>query len=207
MAWDEEVERSSKAEARSPLISAPVFISYAPQDAAVANAVLGNLEQHGIKCWIAPRNTTPGSQASDEIAGAIGCAKLLVLVLSEHTIASARVGREIERAASLRRRIIVLRTAATPLTRSFEYFLSESQWIDVAALGMPAALTKVSQAVGQRLSPSSWISTSLGTDVKDPADRKRKSSYLLIKRLIAAAAFLVVAAVVVGVLVRYWPSK
>jgi uncharacterized protein involved in exopolysaccharide biosynthesis len=85
--------------------------------------------------------------------------------------------------------------------------LSDSQWIDVAALGMPAALTKLTQAVGQRLSPSSWVSPGLGTDVRDPADRKRKPSYLTIKRLLATAAFLVVAAVVVGVMVRYWPSK
>ena len=183
------------------------FVSYASQDAAVANAIVENLEQHGIKCWIAPRNITPGLQYADEIVGAINNTKVLVLVFSEHAAESAHLGREIERAASKRRRIIVLRTDAAPLTRSFEYFLSDSQWIDVAALGMPAALTKLTQAVGQRLSPSSWVSPGLGTDVRDPADRKRKPSYLTIKRLIAAAVFLVIAAVVVGVMVRYWPSK
>jgi hypothetical protein len=183
------------------------FVSYASQDAAVANAVVENLEQHGIKCWIAPRNITPGLQYADEIVGAINDTKVLVLVFSEHAAESAHLGREIERAASKRRRIIVLRTDAAPLPRSFEYFLSDSQWIDVAALGMPAALTKLTQAVGQRLSPSSWVSPGLGADVRDPADRKRKPSYLTIKRLVAAAVFLVIAAVVVGVMVRYWPSK
>jgi TIR domain len=185
--------------------SAPVFISYASQDAATANAVVENLEQHRIKCWIAPRDVTPGSQSADEIGGAINNAKVLVLVLSEHTVGSAHVGREIERAATKRRRIIGLRTGAPPLTRSFEYFLSESQWIDVAALGMPAALTKLTQVVGQRLAPASWVSPGLGTDVRDPADRIHKPSYLTIKRLIAAVVFLAAAAVVVGVMVRYWP--
>jgi TolB-like protein len=184
-----------------------VFVSYASQDAAVANAVVENLEQHGIKCWIAPRDVTPGSQYADEIVGAINDAEVFVLVLSEHAVSSPHVGRELERAASKRRRIIVLRTDAAPLTRSFEYFLSESQWIDVAALGVPAALAKLAQAVRQRLEPSSWVSPGLGTDVRDPAERKRKPSYLTIKRLIAAAVFLVLAAVVIGVLVRYWPSK
>jgi TolB-like protein len=188
-------------------VGSDAFVSYASQDAAVANAVVENLEQHGIKCWIAPRNVTPGSQYADEIVGAINNTKVLVLVLSEHAAESAHVGREIERAASKCRRIIVLRTDAAPLTRSFEYFLSDSQWIDVAALGMPAALTKLTQAVGQRLSPSSWVSPGLGSDVRDPADRKRKPSYLTIKRLVATAVFLVVAAIVVGVVVRYWPSK
>jgi hypothetical protein len=207
MAGDEGIEKSSAAEARPSGTAAPVFVSYASQDAAVANTVVESLGQHGIKCWVAPRDATPGSQYADEIVGAINDSKVFVLVLSDHAVASSHVGREIERAASKRRRIIVLRIDAVPLTRSFEYFLSESQWFDVAALGVAAALTKLTQAVGQRLAPSAWVSPRLGTDVRDPADRKRKPSYLTIKRVVAAAVFLVVAAVVVCVMVRYWPSK
>jgi TolB-like protein len=207
MAGDERVEKSSEAEARPSGTPAPVFVSYASQDAAVANAVVENLEQHGIKCWIAPRDVTPGSQYADEIVGAINDTEVFVLVLSDHAVASPHVGREIERAASKRRRIIVLRTDAAPLTRSFEYFLSESQWIDVAALGVSGALTKLTQAVGQRLAPSSWVSPGLGADARDPAERKRKPSYLTMRRVVAAAVFLVAAAIVVGVMLRYWPSK
>jgi TolB-like protein/Tfp pilus assembly protein PilF len=188
-------------------VGSDVFVSYASQDAAVANSIVENLEQHGIKCWIAPRDVTPGSQYADEIVGAINDTQVFVLVLSEHAVASPHVGRELERAASKRRRIIVLRTDAAPLTRSFEYFLSESQWIDVAALGVPAALTKLTQAVGQGLAPSSWVSPGLGTDVRGPADRKRKPSYLTINRVVTAAVFLAVAALVAGVMARYWPSK
>ncbi|MGC2030100.1 MAG: TIR domain-containing protein [Steroidobacteraceae bacterium] len=187
--------------------SRDVFVSYASQDAAIADAVVENLERQGTKCWIAPRDVTPGSPYADEIVGAINDAKILVLVLSQHAIDSAHVGKEIERASSKRRRIIGLRTDAAPLTRSFEYFLSESQWIDVAVLGMPGALTRLTQAVGQGLSPSSWVSPGLGTDAGNPADRKRKPSYLTIHRVIAAAVFLVVAAIVVAVVVRYWPSR
>jgi TolB-like protein/predicted Zn-dependent protease len=184
-----------------------VFVSYASQDAAVANSVVEVLERHGIKCWFAPRDVNPGSQYADEIVGAINDAKVFVLVLSEHAIASPHVGREIERAASKRRRIVALRTDAAVLTRSFEYFLSESQWIDVAALGMSGALTKLAQSVGQGVAPASWVSPGLGVDAENPADRKRKPSYLTIQRVVAAAVFLVAAAVVVGVVFRYWPSK
>src|ERR1700676_4543808 len=184
-----------------------VFVSYASQDAAVADAVVASLEKLGIRCWMAPRDVTPGSQYADEIVGAINDAKVFVLVLSEHAIASPHVGREVERAASKRRRIIGLRTDAAPLTRSFEYFLSESQWIDEAALEMPGALTKLTQAVGQGLAPSLWVSPGLGADASNPADRKRKPSYLTIHRVVGAAVILVVAAIVVGVVVRYWPSK
>ena len=207
MRGDEEVRKSSVAEGQPPSALAPIFISYASQDAAVANAAFVNLAQHGIKCWIAPRDVTPVSRYADEIVGAINDAQVFVLVLSEHAIASPHVGREVERAASKRRRTIVLRTDAAPLTRSFEYFLSESQWIDVTALGAPAALTKLSQAVGQRLAPASWVSPGLGIDVRDPADRQRKPGYRTIRRVVAAAVLLVIAALVVGVMARYWPSK
>ena len=186
-------------------VARDVFVSHASQDAALAIRIVETLEQHGIKCWISPSDVT--RQCADEIVGAINEAKILVLVLSEFAVTSPHGGREIERAASKRRRIIGLRTDAAPLTRSFEYFLSESQWIDVAALGVPAALARLAQAVRQSLAPSSWVSPGLGTDVKDPADRKRKPSYRTIKRALIAAILLVAVALVVYVLVRYWPAK
>ena len=167
-----------------------IFVSYASQDAAVANSLVENLEQHGCKCWIAPRDVTPGSQYADEIVAAINDSKVFVLLLSEHSFTSQHVAREIERAASKRRRIIVLRADAAPLTRSFEYFLSESQWIDVAALGVPAALTKLTHAVGQRLVPGSWVSPGLGTEGRNSGRwTKRRPSYLTIKRVVVAAVF------------------
>ena len=184
-------------------VGSDAFVSYASQDAAVADAVVENLEQRGIHCRIAPRNAARRSQP--DAMGAINEAKVLVLVFSEDAVASPHVGREIERAAAKQRRIIGLRTDATPLTRSFEYFLRESQWIDVAALGVPAALAQLTQAVEQCLAPSSWVSPGLGTDVRNPAEETLKFRYRTIKRLIAMAVFLVAAAVIIGVLVRYWP--
>jgi TolB-like protein len=205
MAGVKGVENSSEIERRGAFAS--VFVSYASQDLAIANAVVASLEQDATRCWIAPRDVTPGSQYADEIVTAINNTRIFVLILSEHSSGSAHVGRELERAASKRRRILVLRTDAASLTRSFEYFLSESQWIDVSALGLQAALTKLTQAAGQHLSPSSWVSPGLGRDVQNPSGIKRRLSHLTLRRALAAAIFLVAAAVVVAVMTRYWPSK
>jgi adenylate cyclase len=131
-----------------------VFVSYASQDAAVANSVVEVLETAGLRCWIAPRNVVPGSLYADEIIGAINDAEAVVLVVSEHAIASPHVGKEIERASSKRRRIITLRADSAPLTRAFEYFLSESQWIDLGPGGTAAAATKLVEAVRRHLDPS-----------------------------------------------------
>jgi TIR domain len=72
-----------------------VFVSYASQDAAVANSIVENLEQHGLKCWIAPRDVKAGTVYADAIVRAINDVKALVLVLSTSAMASSHVGREV----------------------------------------------------------------------------------------------------------------
>jgi TolB-like protein len=141
-------------EADHPPLSKDVFISYASHDAALANAVVEALERQGIRCWIAPRDVTPGALYADGIIRAINEAKVLVLVLSASSIASKHVGKEVERASSKGRPVIALKVDAAPLTTALEYFLSESQWIDVGAGGMEAAAAKLVEAVRRQLDPS-----------------------------------------------------
>ncbi len=125
-----------------------LFISYASNDAEVAQEVCSALEAAGFPCWMAPRDVRPGAQYADAIVGAINEAKALVLVLSANAVASSHVGREVERAASKHKPIIAFRIDAAALNRALEYFLGESQWIDVPKLGMPAALAQLAEAVG-----------------------------------------------------------
>jgi hypothetical protein len=124
-----------------------IFVSYASQDTTVANAIVETLELNGIRCWIAPRDVTPGSHYADGIMLAISGAKALVLILSASALASKHVGKEVERVSSKGRPIIVLRTDAAPLTPAFEYFLSESQWMDVRIGGVVAVTAKLVEAI------------------------------------------------------------
>jgi TolB-like protein/tetratricopeptide (TPR) repeat protein len=128
--------------------SRSVFISYASEDTATANEVCQFLESREAACWIAPRDVKPGAQYADAIVRAIGESKAVVLMLSGSAVASPHVGREIERAASKHKPIIAFRIDAAALSPALEYFLSESQWIDMPALGMPAALAQLTEAVG-----------------------------------------------------------
>jgi hypothetical protein len=139
--------------------SRDVFVSYASQDAAIANAVVLTLERGGLTCWIAPRDVTPGALYADGIIRAISEAKVLLLVLSASSIASPHVGKEVERASSKRRPIITLRTDAATLTTALEYFLSESQWIDWEPEGEESAIKKVTNAVRRHntVGLSEWI--------------------------------------------------
>ena len=148
-----------------------VFISYASNDAAVARKVCSALEANGIICWIAPRNVIPGTLYADGIVGAIDESSILVLVLSKEAVASAHVGRELERAASKRHPIIALRTDTAPLTRAYEYFLNQSQWIEVGAGGTSGAIAQLVEAVRLHLSPGSDA-----TPTQEPQTPTRKAA-------------------------------
>ena len=183
-----------KASVRAPA----VFISYASQDAALANSIVENLEQQGLRCWLAPRDVRPGALYADAIVGAINEAKALVLVLSGSAVTSSHVSREVERAASKRKPMIAFRIDTAPLSRTLEYFLGESQWIDVRALGMPAALAKLATAVGQGLGQ---------TVAADPGASARpgKRTAARTKLIAGAAALSVGVAAALGV--RFWSQS
>jgi adenylate cyclase len=172
-----------------------VFVSYASQDAAVANSVVEHLEQQGIRCWIAPRDVRPGTEYADAIVAAINESTAVALILSGSAVASTHVGREIERAASKHKQIIAFRIDAAPLSRSLEYFLSNSQWIDVQALGLQAALGKLAEAVAQ--APAAPLPNTVAT---------KSNSGSAIRRGVVAAVSVV--ALVVGALAFHlWSSK
>src|SRR5208283_527757 len=69
---------------------------------------------------------------------------------------------------SKHKQIIAFRIDTAPMSRSFEYFLSNSQWIDVPALGMPAALAKLLAAVGKGAAQAEV------SDADFPGRRKRR---------------------------------
>jgi TolB-like protein len=171
--------------------SRTVFLSYASQDTEIANTVCRDLESRGIRCWIAPRDVAPGALYADAIVRAINEAKVLLIVLSQSAVASSHVGREIERAASKHKQIIALRIDAAPLSPALEYFLSESQWVDMPAFGMQAALGKIADVIraGPAWGTSDAARGAAGTSAP-PAPKKGRSPLAI--GIIAAAGLITV---------------
>ena len=176
----------SPAEASSG-VARHLFISYASHDADVAQEVCLALEARGFPCWMAPRDVKAGSQYADAIVRAINEARALVLVLSGNAVASSHVGREVERAGAKHKQIIAFRVDAVALNPALEYFLSESQWIDVQVLGMPSALAKLAEAVSLGSAPSS------AADHVIPGTTDRKTSRLMIAAMVVIGACAVIA--------------
>lgn len=107
-----------------------VFISYASLDKAIAERLCGALESAGISCWIAPRNIEPGTDYPTALVEAINSARALLLVLTEHAVASPHILSEVGHAFNGKKRIIPFRMSQKALPEDLEYFLSLTQWLD-----------------------------------------------------------------------------
>ena len=106
------------------------FISYASPDKPVADAVCARLESAGIRCWIAPRDITPGLSYGEAIITAIHSARVMILVFSSHANKSPQVPKEIERAVSRSVPIIPFRIEDVTPGVSLDYFIGSVHWLD-----------------------------------------------------------------------------
>ncbi len=88
----------------NPLQLYPCFISYSSQDHVFAERLFNDLQGSGVRCWFAPKKLKPGDFFRAEIDQAINVYDKLLLILSEHSIASAWVADEVETALERERR-------------------------------------------------------------------------------------------------------
>jgi serine/threonine-protein kinase len=175
------------------------FISHASEDRSVAELLCARLEAAGINCWIAPRNVRPGDLYADAIVQAINRCRILLLILSRRSVASAHVLREVERASAKGRPIISVRIDDAGLPPALEYFLSASQWLDAPAGKLDPLVPRLVEAVRGHLESSSSAATTVPAPVRSSATRARRP-------LIAVAAILAVTLSGFA-LQRLWGSK
>jgi hypothetical protein len=80
------------------------FISYSSRDQEFVNRLHADLQQNGIRCWLATEDLRIGDRLRPTIGEAIRLHDKLLLVLSEHSIESAWVESEVEAAMERERR-------------------------------------------------------------------------------------------------------
>ena len=71
------------------------FISYSTKDQAFADRLYADLQAKGVRCWFAPHDIRGGRKIHEQIDEAIRVHDKLLLILSEHSMASDWVGTEI----------------------------------------------------------------------------------------------------------------
>lgn len=109
-----------------------VFISYSSRNMTAAQAVCHELEEHGIRCWMAPRDIPVGAKYASVITHAIKECKVAVLVFSEYSALSPWVESEINLAFSNRKPIIPYKIDQSNLGDYEEFYLmlNNRHWIE-----------------------------------------------------------------------------
>jgi pimeloyl-ACP methyl ester carboxylesterase len=129
-----------------------VFISYSAQDKPIADAVCAALEARQIRCWIAPRDVLPGQDYAEALIEAINESRAMTLVLSSNSNNSPHVMREVERAASKGIPILPLRIEDVTPSKSMEYFISRTHWLDALTPPLEKHLERLAETLGLLLS-------------------------------------------------------
>ena len=106
------------------------FISYSREDKLAADAACATLEAAGIRCWIAPRDISPGAEWGEAIIEAIDHSPVMVLIFSSNANESRQIRREVERAVSQGVTIVPVRVEQVEPTRSLAYFMAGVHWLD-----------------------------------------------------------------------------
>jgi hypothetical protein len=123
------------------------FISYSTPDKATADATCARLEAAGIRCWIAPRDITPGQEWSAAIVDALGQCRVMILVFSESANRSPQIHREVERAVNKGISVLPLRIEDIAPARSLEYFIGTVHWLDALTPPLESHLRRLVEAV------------------------------------------------------------
>jgi hypothetical protein len=124
-----------------------VFISYSKMDKPTADAACAALEVVGIRCWIAPRDVTAGTNWGGSIIRAIGASRVMVLVFSSHSNNSQQVLREVERAVNKGVVIVPFRIEDIKPSDDMEYYLSAPHWLDALTPPLETHLQRLCRTV------------------------------------------------------------
>ncbi len=190
---------------------ADVFISHSSKDKVIADKMCQELEARGLKCWIAPRDITPGSEWAVAISDAIATIKVMVVIYSANSAASTQVPKELGLADKRNKFIIPYKIDDMELTGAFDYYLAGAHWIvanpqagDYKFDELYGVMNGVMQVPVQNITNNTYIDTvNIEAAVaKEFVKKEKTNKKWLLPIGILAAVVLVMVAVLIGMLVK-----
>ena len=176
-----------------------VFVSYSTKDKPVADAVVAGLEKSGIRCWVAPRDITPGRSWGEAIISAIEGSRFMVIVLSGNSNRSKQVIREVERAVANNVIIIPFRIEKIDPTGAMAYFLSTEHWLDAITPPLERHIEKLQSTL--QLFISGGDEATANGKLRPPIARPKASFLGVQTKMILPALFALVILAIVAVVV------
>lgn len=135
-----------------------VFISYSTRDTEVVEALCNAIEGENIRCWMAPRDVTPGAKYAEDIVTAINKCKVFLLVLSAASNSSPQVEMEVDRAASKDITILTFRIDQVELSKALEYYLGSRHWMDASNPPLEKHISRLVRTIQRLLNPEQFRS-------------------------------------------------
>lgn len=105
------------------------FISHSSKNTTNAKYLVSRLEAEGIKCWVAPRDIRAGAAYAAEIVAGIESSELFIVLISEESLASRHVEREVNIADNLKKSIYPVKLIDIEIYGGLSFYLSVSQEI------------------------------------------------------------------------------
>ncbi len=120
-----------------------IFISYSKQDKEIADLICHALEKRLISCWIAPRDIDVGEDWADQIVKAIESNKSFVVIISDHSMESNEVLKEITLASEMKKKIFAICINGCELSKGYKYHLSIAQRMDLCENNLEEIIDKL----------------------------------------------------------------
>lgn len=181
-----------------------VFLSYSHKDKVAADAVCSIMEQNDIRCWMAPRDITPGQPFAEAIIDGIKGAKVFVLIYSSNSNNSSQVIKEVDRAVHHRLAIIPLRLEDVPMTKQLEYYVSDVHWMDALTPPLEEHIEKLCRVVKLLLSTgimgSENIESAFESGLGGESEASNHNKGRSVKRILIPLAIIILAAITTGIL-------
>lgn len=180
-----------------------IFISHSSKDANIASELCTILEANGCDCFLAPRNIRPGYEYATEIIDGIDRSNVMMLLLSNNSMNSPHVLREIERAVSKSIPIIVYKLEEVVLSKSYEYFLMSHQWLDAEHCRYDALLKSIRDLSGDESTTNEANSqiastTPIVTPTSSSKKESRSSKWI---GVVIGIAIIILLSVILGVMI------
>ena len=176
-----------------------VFLSHSSKDAETASELCKQIEKAGHKCFFAPRDIRSGYEYAEEIITGIDNCDVMLLLLTESANNSPHVLREVERAVSKKKSIIVYKMEDVVLSKSLEYFLMTHQWLSAKSgkdhHEIVECINEFAKNHGDNNSPETSDNEPVVVSAKETNPAKRKLPIIIVLNALIVA----VAGVIIGV--------
>ncbi len=170
-----------------------VFVSYSSRNKDVADAIVAEMEQHGIRCWYAPRDVLTGQEWATAISHAIASVAVMVLVYTDESNNSKQVMNEVALAFNSGKTIVPFRMTNDKMSGELEYYLSRVHWLDAVDEPLMKNIEKLREYVEVILTyPDAAKADHDAADPLEYVKKKKKKRRIITLSVIAAAVVVLI---------------